>query len=95
MSAKQILIGTVAGVVAGAVAGVLLAPQSGEETRQQIADTSDSVKRKIHKWTSNSLEELQDLKNVFSEEIVGLKDDVRQRVLKLIDETKSHYNNVV
>ncbi len=94
MSAKQILIGTVAGIVAGAVAGVLLAPQSGEETRQQISDTSDDLKRKLRSWTNNSLAELDDLKNVFSEEIVGLKDDVRHRVLTLIDETKSSYKRI-
>ncbi len=94
MSAKQILIGTVAGIVAGAVAGVLLAPQSGEETRHQLAESSDDIKRKIRNWTSNSLEELDDLKNVFSEEVVGLKEDVRHRVLKLIDETKSSYKRI-
>lgn len=94
MSAKQILIGTVAGIVAGAVAGVLLAPQSGEETRLQLAESSDDIKRKIRNWTSNSLEELDDLKNVFSEEVVGLKEDVRHRVLKLIDETKSSYKRI-
>lgn len=92
MSVKQILIGTVAGVVAGAVAGMLLAPQSGEETLQQIADTSDNVKKKVRKWTKKSLADLEDLREVFSEEIVGLKDDVRDRVLNLIDETKSHYS---
>ncbi len=94
MSAKQILIGTVAGVVAGAVAGILLAPQSGEETRQQISDKTDEVKRKVRNWTSSSIEELEDLKNVFAKEVVGLKDDVRERVLKLINEGKESYENM-
>lgn len=91
MSAKQIIIGTVAGVVAGAIAGLLLAPQSGEETIQQISDTSDDVKKKLRKWTKKSMNELEDLKDVFSEEVVGLKDDVRERVLALIDDAKDAY----
>lgn len=94
MSAKQILIGTVAGVVAGAVAGILLAPKSGEETRQQIAEATDEWKRKVRSWKNNSMEELDDLKTVFGQEISGLKDDVRERVLRLIEQSKEAYANI-
>jgi len=47
MSAKQVLIGTISGLVAGAVVGLLLAPQSGAETRQKISDSADQLKKKL------------------------------------------------
>lgn len=47
---NQVYVATLLGLAAGAVAAVLLAPQSGEETRQDIADfavkSADVVKEK-------------------------------------------------
>lgn len=89
MSAKQILVGTISGIVAGAIVGLVLAPQSGEETRQQIADSAKDLKNKLSKLSSKSLEELNDLQDVFKTEVAGLSDDIRDKVLKLIKKVKS------
>lgn len=47
---RQVCGATILGIIAGAAAGLLLAPQSGEETRQDIADfavkSADVVKEK-------------------------------------------------
>lgn len=89
MSAKQILVGTISGIIAGAVVGVVLAPQSGEETRKQIADSANDLKRKLRKLTGKSVDELNDLQEVFKTEISGLSDDVRERVFTLIKRSKA------
>lgn len=89
MSAKQILVGTISGIIAGAIVGVVLAPQSGEETRKQIADSANDLKRKLRKLTGKSVDELNDLQEVFKSEISGLSDDVRERVLTLIKRSKA------
>lgn len=94
MSAKQILVGTISGVVAGAVVGLILAPQSGEETRQQILDSTKDLKHKWDKLTAKSLEELDDLQDVFKSEVSGLSDDVREKVLKLINKVRNSAEHV-
>lgn len=94
MSAKQVLIGCVSGVVAGAVVGLLLAPQSGKETRQQIADSAEDWKKKIKKFKNKSLSELDQLQEVFGREVEGLSNDVREKVLTLIQESKDSYNDL-
>ena len=88
MSAKHILVGTISGIVAGAVVGLMLAPQSGEETRKQIADSTRDLKKKLEKWTSKSMEDLDDLQEVFKSEVAGVSEDIREKVLKLINKVK-------
>ena len=94
MGAKQILIGTVSGLVAGATVALLLAPQSGKETRQQLVDSADTLKKKLAKFKKKSEKELDDLKGVFSQQVEGLSDDVREKVLALIDESKESYQSL-
>lgn len=47
---RQVCVGTLLGLLAGAAAGLLLAPQSGKETREDIADfavkSAETVKEK-------------------------------------------------
>jgi gas vesicle protein len=43
-NAGRVLLGFVAGAAAGAIAGVLMAPDSGDNTRKKIADKSDKFK---------------------------------------------------
>ncbi|HEY0298495.1 MAG TPA: YtxH domain-containing protein [Arachidicoccus sp.] len=89
MSAKQILVGTISGIVAGAIVGLVLAPQSGEETRKQIADSAVDLKKKLKKLSGKSIDELNDLQDIFKSEVSGLSDDVRERVLKLIQRSQA------
>jgi len=89
MSAKQFLVGTISGVVAGAVVGLILAPQSGKETREQIAKKACELKKKLEKFTHQSAGNLDELQDIFKTEIAGLSTDVRERVLRLIKQSKS------
>ena len=38
--------------------------------------------------------QMEELQKIFESEIAGLKDDVRQRVLKLIEESKHTYDTL-
>jgi gas vesicle protein len=44
---KGVIIGASVGVLAGAIAGILFAPQSGKETREDIAKYLNEIKEKI------------------------------------------------
>jgi gas vesicle protein len=94
MSAQKILIGALSGLVAGVAIGVLVAPAEGSETRQRIADTADSLRKRLRKLRGVTVDELDELKDIFEKEAEGLKSDVRDRVLELINAAKTRGNNI-
>ena len=94
MSAKNVLIGALAGLVAGVAIGVLTAPAEGRETRQRIADSAENLKRKLRQLRGLTVDELDELKDIFEKETEGLRDDVRSRVLDLIRAAKVKGNHI-
>lgn len=78
----------VAAAAAGAAAGVLLAPESGSALRQKLSDKLNDVKERWYKVKS-SASELEELKEVFRNEIAGLTDDTRKRVLEILEAAKA------
>ena len=72
----RVLIAAFSGFVAGVAVGLLVAPASGTETRQRIADSAGElaggVKEKIRKFRNKAGENLNDLGvNVSSEKPGG------------------------
>jgi gas vesicle protein len=94
MDAQKILVSALSGLVAGVAIGILIAPAEGSETRQRIADTADSLRRKLRQLRGVTADELDELKDIFTRETEGLKDDVRTRVLELIKAAKEKGNNI-
>jgi gas vesicle protein len=87
---KSVLGAVVAGVVMGAVAGILLAPKSGQETRDDLMKLADRMKGditdrlgKLTKITTATYNEIvdvvvrqyQDTKQITSEQGQKLKDE--------------------
>ena len=83
-----------AGALVGLVAGLLLAPEKGEDMRDEIVDTAKGWKKKAYKMLGKAGSELEDLKDMLSDEVEGLGDDVRKRILTMLEDTKSSANNV-
>jgi gas vesicle protein len=94
MSVQKVLVGVLAGLVAGVAIGVLTAPAEGKETRQRIADTADNLKRKLRHLRGLTVDELDELKEIFEKETEGLREDVRTRVLELIKAAKMKGNHI-
>jgi gas vesicle protein len=94
MSVQKIVIGTLSGVLAGLAVGLLVAPATGSETRKKISDSADQLRKKIRSIRGSASDELNELQNIFEHEVDGLKDDVRERILKLIEASKMSYTNV-
>jgi gas vesicle protein len=94
MSTEKFLIGTISGLVAGIAIGLLAAPVIGDETRQRIADSAENLKKKFKHFTGMAGNELDELSEIFGSEIDGLGDDVRERILKLIEASKAGYKHV-
>jgi len=94
MNAQKVLISALSGLVAGVAIGILVAPAEGKETRQRIADTAESLKRKLRHLRGVTADELDELKDIFERETDGLKEDVRSRVLELIKAAKEKGNHI-
>jgi len=77
-----------AGALVGVVAGLLLAPEKGEDLRNDIADSAEKWKKKFYRATGQTSAELSDLKDILADEVNGLSDDVRSRLLTILNETK-------
>ena len=83
-----------AGALCGLVAGLLLAPEKGEDLRNDIADSAEKWKKKFYRLTGKAGAELDDLRDMLEEEVGGLRDDIRYRILTILDETQDHAMNI-
>jgi gas vesicle protein len=80
--------------LSGIVIGILIAPDKGSETRKKLSTSVDSIKDKVRRIRGTTNEELEELHKVFEQEITGLRDDIREKVLRLIEVSKKGYNHV-
>ncbi len=80
--------------LSGIVIGILIAPARGSETREKLSDAGAQIRTKIRRIRGTTNDELAELQEVFEHEISGLKDDIREKVLRLIDVSKKGYYNV-
>ncbi|MBW8684910.1 YtxH domain-containing protein [Chitinophaga rhizophila] len=93
MSTAKILCGALAGVAAGMAIGLLTAPDSGEETRRKIRRSAHHLQGRVKKILGKGADGLTELKYIFEHEVTGLKDDVRTRILTLLDESIETFNS--
>jgi gas vesicle protein len=83
-----------AGAILGLVAGLLLAPQKGEDLRNDLVDTTEKWKKKLSKLTGETTAELDDLREMLGEEISGLSDDLRYRILTILEEGQASASKI-
>ena len=67
---KGAAVGVAAGAIAGAIAGILLAPQSGKETREDITKYLHEMKDKIAKELAGLKDITKDTYNEVVDQIV-------------------------
>lgn len=82
------------GALVGLAVGLLIAPEKGEDMRNDIADTATNWKKKLNRMMGKAGKELDDLKTLLNDEIEGLTDDVRHRILTILDESAQTGRNI-
>lgn len=84
MSAGKFLAGFVVGGALGALAGVLLAPQSGEETRDLLSDASKDVVKK----TDKTVKEIQEKADSVVTDLQQKSDEIMDKIQTLLNKQK-------
>lgn len=80
-----------AGVVSGFVLGLLLAPEKGEQTRKRVKETAEAWKHRLSNLFGKGEGELDELKGILENEAESLSHEVRQRLLRLVEENRKTY----
>lgn len=83
-SVGKFLVGAVVGGALGAIAGILLAPQSGEESREMLNDASKDVVKK----TDKTVKEIQDKADVVVSDLQKKGDEIMDKIQSLINKQK-------
>lgn len=73
------------GALLGLAVGLLIAPEKGEETRDAIADTAASWRDKFNRLIGRAGARADDLKALLGKEIEGVSEEVRSRILSILD----------
>lgn len=80
MSVGKFFAGAIIGGAVGAVLGLLLAPQSGEDTRKMLADGSTE----LYKKSEDSIKDLQEKADVVMEDLQEKADDILKKINELL-----------
>ena len=91
-SDSKLLLGLVLGAATGAVAGLLLAPASGKETRENLAEKAGELKSDLDKKFNELSKKLKDLDkeslNDFKEKFGDVKASVKEKYDKVYAKVK-------
>jgi len=87
MSVGKFFAGCVIGGALGALAGVLLAPQSGEETRELLSDASKDVVKKTDKTVKDIQDKADDVVSDMQKKGDEIMDKIQSLINKQNDET--------
>lgn len=85
MSATKFLAGFLVGGAIGAIAGILLAPKSGEETRQMLSDSAKDAMRRA----DETVKQIQSRADDVVSDMQRKGDEIRDKLQNLINQQKT------
>jgi gas vesicle protein len=74
-NSSSIFIGIIAAATAGVIIGMLIAPEKGEDLRQNIKDTVSDWAKKLNNLASEGKDQLKNLRSTLSESVNEIKTD--------------------
>lgn len=84
MSISRFFAGVAIGAAIGAIAGVLLAPQSGEETRESLGKMAKGVAKK----TDRTVRDIQEKADTIVSDLQEKGDEIIEKIQSLINKQK-------
>lgn len=85
MSAGKFIAGFIVGGAIGAIAGILLAPKSGEETRQQLSESAKDMIKKA----DETAKQIQSKADDAVTELQKKGDEIKTKLQDLINKQKN------
>ncbi len=86
MSAGKFIAGFIVGGAIGAIAGILLAPKSGEETRQMLSDSAKDMIKKADETAKQIQSKAEDAVTELQKKGEEIKDKLQDLINKQKDE---------
>lgn len=74
------------GLLAGVAIGLLVAPEPGEETRQNLSDTANKWRDQFNKLLGRAGAGIDDIRTMLESEIDGLNDDAKGKIAAILDD---------
>lgn len=82
------------GAITGAIGGLLLAPQSGEKTRKEIAALAAEIAKRIKNKSAETKEEVKDIFGKYSQEGEEKYKEIKDAVVSKVAAIKTAGENI-
>jgi gas vesicle protein len=80
--------GFLSGALIGLVAGILLAPDKGTNTRENLTNTAEKWRDMLNRMIGKADLRVDDLRSYLDQNINGLTEDVKNRILTILEESE-------
>ena len=87
--------GLLVGGLAGATVSLLMAPRSGQETRDQIQHKGIELRDEVTETADNAVAQVRRKSQQVSTEVREKVGELKQRGQKLMDEQREHFSTVL
>ena len=84
----------VLGAIAGAVGGLLLAPQSGKKTRQEIIDLAEEITDRVKTKADETRDQVKDIYGKYTEEGKAKYLEIKEKVAAKVATVKTAGENI-
>ncbi len=90
----NVILGTLIGAAVGFAAGILLAPQTGKETRDQLGEKANDAKDAINDVAGKAMASLKEVKESVERSLRGDAKLAANEAEKLKNDAKAEFKNV-
>ena len=90
----NVILGTLIGAAVGFAAGILLAPQTGKETRDMLGDKATDAKDAINDVAHKAMASLKEVKDSVERSLKSDANLAANEAQKLKNEAKAEFKNV-
>lgn len=89
----NVILGTLIGAAMGFAAGILLAPAKGSETREQLTEKGEDLKKSINDAADRAVASLKDLRESAERTVKKKSDELRTKARSKVNEVDEALEN--
>jgi gas vesicle protein len=93
-SAGKFVLAGLLGAVAGAIGGLLFAPQSGKETREDIAELANKITKQVKTGVTDTKDKVKEVFGNASEEAMDKYKEIRGKIVDKVAALKTVGNEI-